>query len=117
MKTKFKEFFNNRKGVFVGVTVLMWLATFGIVISGKLAFEMALASLGSITTGVIALYQWYSKEEAVKLSNKMGDSLLEATAQLVKATNDNIRLKKANTKLRKNEKAKNTAIKSPTTRK
>lgn len=87
--TKIKNFFNNPKGLFVGVTGLMWLSAFGLVALGSLSYGAAMASLGSITVGVVALYQWYTKNQEI--------SLMRQTVKQVSIESQNI--KERNTKL------------------
>lgn len=102
-----KTFFNNPKGVFVGITVLLWVASLALVIADAITFEVYLGSLSTISIAVVGLYQWYIKNETLKANNKLS---IENAVLTLKSN----RLSKANSQLRKEERQNKQSIKETT---
>ena len=73
-----KDFFKNNKSIFVLITVLLWIIGLIAVIVGVIDFPTYLAGLITISTAVIALYQWYSKKEVIEEN-------IELKSQIVKS--------------------------------
>jgi len=110
MKEKFKDLFKSTKGIFVGITLLLWLAGLGLLIGGKLDFMTFIGSLSTISVAVTGLYQWYIKQEVVKENEKLSI----ANEVLIIKSN---RLSTANSKLRKENSQAKEAMKLTKTKK
>lgn len=107
MIKQLKTFFNNPKGVFVGITALLWLASLALVIAEAITFQVYLGSLSTVSIAVIGLYQWYIKNETMKYNERLS---IENEVLTLKSN----RLSKVNSQLRKEDRQYKQSMKEPT---
>lgn len=93
-----KEFFNSPKAIFIAVAVLLNIGSLGLVFASKIDFSTFLQSIGLISAGVIALYQFYIKREVIIQANQIVNTLNAVNNQNVelKQANDDLNIKMSN---------------------
>lgn len=108
-----KEFFKSPKAIFIGVAILLNLGSLGLVFTGKIEFSTFLQSIGIISTGVFALYQFYIKEAVIKEANVIITTAkqLQQQNEQLRSINDNLNIKVSNMEMSEAKNAE--AIESP----
>ena len=74
-----KEFFKTTKGIFVGITVILWIVLLPVTAMTAITLAEYLQAMGTVSIAVTALYNWYTKKEI----SKVNESLENKNTQLL----------------------------------